>query len=169
MRRTGAALFIGAMVVATALVAPAGAAQASPAKRPSTSCSFVFKVTFDPGLQAGDNPGAFFTWDLKLDGCTGGDVSSATGYGGAKGDLQCHAGALRGRPSAKMQVNWDTGKDSGINFRIDFTRSRYGGKVLGDYLKGEKVRAKHFTFTPTGGDCAKSPLVSAEITGTVSI
>ena len=44
-----------------------------------------------------------------------------------------------------------------------------GGKVLGDYLKGEKVKAKHFAFTPTGGDCADSPLVTAEITGTVSI
>ena len=169
MRRAGAALFIGAMVMATALVAPAGAAQASPAKRPSTSCSFSFQVTFDPGLQAGNNPGAFFTWDVKLDGCTGGKVASATGYGGSFGDLRCDAGTLHGRSSAKMQLYWDTGKDSGINFRFDFTRSRFGGKVLGDYLKGEKVRAKHFTFTPTGGDCAKSPLVTAEITGTVSV
>ena len=30
-----------------------------------------------------------------------------------------------------MQVYWDNGKDSGINFRFDFTRARFGGKVLG--------------------------------------
>ena len=167
MKRAGVAGLIGAVALATLLFAPA--AQAASAKRPSTSCSFTFKATFDPPLQQGMNRGAFFTWDASLDGCTGGKVASGTGYGGSLGDLQCDGGTLRGRSSAKMQVYWDNGKDSGINFRFDFTRSRFGGKVLGDYLQGERVRAKNVTFTPVQGDCASSPLATAEITGTVGL
>jgi hypothetical protein len=68
-----------------------------------------------------------------------------------------------------MQVYWDTGGNSGINFHFDFTDSRFGGKILFGHFKHELVRAKDFTFTPVKGDCASSPLLRATIAGSVSL
>ena len=168
MKRTAIVGFIGAMALSTVLVAPS--ALAATASEPSTVCSFVMKAKFHGGgLVNGENRFAFFTFDVTMDGCTGSAVSSATGAGGSAGDLFCSNGALQGLSSAKMQVFWDTGDQSGINFHFDFTRSRYGGKVLADLFKGERVRAKNFTFTAKEGDCESSPLIRARITGSVSL
>ena len=168
MRRAAIIGLVGALTVATGLIAPA--AQAAGARGPSTVCSFVMKAKFhDGGLVKGENRFAFFTFDVTLDGCAGSSVTSATGSGGSAGDLFCSSGSLQGRSSAKMQVFWDTGVQSGINFHFDFTESRYGGKVLFGHFRGERVRAKNFTFTPTRGDCESSPLVRAQISGNVSL
>ena len=67
MKRTAILGFMCAMSIATVLVAPS--AQAATARAPSTVCSFVMKAKFhDGGLVSGDNPHAFFTFDVTLDG-----------------------------------------------------------------------------------------------------
>ncbi len=168
MKRAAIIGFLGAMAMSMVLVAPS--AQAATPTWPSTVCSFVMKAKFhDGGLVHGLNRRAFFTWHVTFDGCTGGVVNSAVGYGGSEGDLFCANGALQGLSSAKMQVYWDTGNDSGINFQFDFDRSRFGGRVTGERFKGERVRARHIVFTPTKGDCESAPLVHAKITGSVSL
>jgi hypothetical protein len=168
VKRTAIFGFISAMAIATVLVAPS--AQAATARAPSTVCSFVMNAKFhDGGLVNGENSHAFFTFDVTLSGCAGSKVTSATGTGGSAGDLFCSDGALQGLSSAKMQVFWDTGGNSGINFHFDFTRSRYGGKILAGHFRGQRVRARDFPFTATKGDCDSSPLVRAQISGNVSL
>jgi hypothetical protein len=118
MKRTLAVAFVGAIVLTTMLMVPG--AQAAPTGARSTSCSLVARLKFKPPLDQGLNENAFIKLSLKLRGCSGGLVTSATGMGGSIGDLRCDAGVIRGRAAAKAELFWDTGDQSGLNFFFMF-------------------------------------------------
>ena len=166
MTRGRAAGLIGAVVVLTmVLVAPV--AQAS-SRHPSASCRLSAAMTFKPALMQGANTFEFIQFKVRLHGCSGGGVTHARGYAGAAGTLTCDSGALSGRLSAKMQVFWNTGAESGLNGFLNLTRSALHGKVLGGLFRGERAHAS-FTVTPLDGDCASTPLAHAKMTGALSL
>src|SRR5437764_8361245 len=103
--RARAAGFVGVTVLATLIMAP-GAHASVPGQ--STSCTLSAHLRFKPGLEQGMNRFAFFTFNVKLDGCVGGGVSSAYGHGGSAGDLECDSGSILGDSSAKAMLFWDT-------------------------------------------------------------
>ena len=124
-------------------------------------------MKFKPAMVHGANPRTFIKLTPHVSGCTGGTVSSASGYGGSLGDLQCDSGQVSGRASAKAMLFWDTGDSSGLNFFFDFTRSKVvQGIVTGGLYKGQHFRFR-FDFTALKGDCENSKLLRAAATGTI--
>ena len=126
-------------------------------------------MKFKPGLVQGMNENAFIKFGVNSTGCSGGTVSSASGYGGSVGDLRCGSGRVSGRAAAKAQLYWDTGDTSALNFFFEFRRSSLQGEVVDGLFKGEQVKAKNFSITPTDGDCAESPLLRAKVTGSLGL
>ena len=161
MKRSLASAFVGAIVLTTLLVAPA--AQGASTGIGSTSCSMSIFMKFKPALVHGLNPRAFIKLSPRLGSCTGGAVSYASGYGGAIGDLRCDSGQVFRKATAKAMLFWDTGDTSGLNFWIEFSRSRLHGVVTDGLFKGEHFETT-FSWTALRGDCADSPLIRGAAT-----
>jgi hypothetical protein len=159
--------FVGAVVLTTMLLAPG--AEASVNGHHSTSCAFVMRLKFTPGLHQGLNEQAFIRLKVHLRGCSGGKVQEASGWGGSIGDLRCDSGQITGRAAAKAQLDWNTGDTSALNFFFVFQKSRLRGQVVDGLFKGERIQAKDFSFTPVTGDCGKSPLDVAKVTGKLKL
>ena len=166
MRRIVAGGVAALFLCSLALVAPA--ARAAPADQ-SISCHLNMQMKFQPAMAHGYNHLVFIKLTVRLRHCTGGTVTSANGHGGAYGDLNCANGVVGGTESAKAQVYWDTGGDSGLNFFFHFDRSRLRGKVTGGRYKGELVLSRHFVVTPLRGDCEETPLVRSKLAGTIGL
>jgi hypothetical protein len=96
VKRSLASAFVGAIVLTTMLVAPT--AQAAGTASRSTSCSMSIFMKFKPAMVHGINPRTFLKLSPRLGSCTGGTVSSASGYGGSIGDLRCNSGRSSRRP-----------------------------------------------------------------------
>jgi hypothetical protein len=165
VRRTLIAGFMGVVLLTGVLLAPAAGASTD---RASTVCRMNAKLTYKPPLEKGENQNAFFKVAVKLHDCTGGVVSSATGQGGAAGELVCTDGQVSGTAALKIGFDWDTGDETAINAFIDFDTSSFPyGEVVFGLFNGERVRA-HFHVRPVKGDCSSTPLVRSLLRGRIS-
>lgn len=166
MRRALLACMVGGMVLGSAALAPAAGASTD---HRSTTCAIHATLNFKPGLNEGQNNNQFFSLHIRLSQCAGGGVSSATGKGGAEGELVCEDGVVTGSAALKAAFDWDTGDRSAINAFINFNRStiRRGKVVFGLFLN-ESVGAA-FSLRPLTGDCSSTPLLRSRLTGTISL
>jgi hypothetical protein len=167
MRRTVAALFVGALVLASVLVS-AGAQAAPTDGQFSARCSFKGILTFKPPLNQGENDFAFIKLAFKERRCVGANVTSGKGPGGAEGTIQCESGQVTGHVAAKLVINWDTGDRTDLNFFFEFGENTIRGVVVYGLFKGDDVKSRRFSMTPLKGDCAETPLVRSLIAGTIS-
>jgi hypothetical protein len=162
MRRLIAGGVAAVLACWLALLAPV--AQASSLSR-SVSCSMFVAMKFKPALQEGANSNEFIALKFKLEGCSGGGVTTARGRGGSVGTFRCHDGRLSGSAIAKARIDWNTGDSSGLNFIFRFSRSLFRGEVVSGEFLNEHVKST-FTLTAVKGDCSSSPMIRAQLHGT---
>lgn len=167
MKRLLTVGFVGAALLSSMLITPG--AQAAPSGGVSTSCSWVAKMKFRPPLQPGVNENAFINIYGQVRGCSGGQVVTGHLVGGSIGDIACRSGVVKGRAIAKARVDWDTGKQSGLNWIFSFSKSRLRGEVVSGLFKGDRMVSR-FSMTAVRGLCEEgNQLEMSKLKGTLRL
>jgi hypothetical protein len=167
VKRLFAVGFLAAALLSTMVATPG--AQASPAGRVSTSCSFAAKLKFRPSLKEGVNHFAFIKIYGNVRGCSGGQVTSGRMVGGSEGDIRCRDGVVRGPAIAKARIDWDTGAQSGLNWIFGFSKSRLHGQVVAGLFQGDRMFSR-FSLASVRGLCRSGdPLEMSKLKGALRL
>jgi hypothetical protein len=147
---------------------PAGAAGAKP------SCkSTVGTLKFAPALPRLGNPkkvaSTLSASAIKVGGCVGGGVASATATLNAKfaklGNCTTFGNGVSNSASGKLVFNWNTGQSSTVGVTLSTvpgkpTTLKLTGPVSAGLFKGAKV-TQTVIYTPANGGCTKTALAKA--------